>query len=152
MCTTWCAKKNIFQKGTSMKNLEFSHDHYLVTKPICPLPQWLYIDMIKQRKPFWHTSLLLADLQTMALGWPWQGRCHTAGAQPGAQGRCEQPFTSSPFLPSGGTFPHDDGSKQEIKNSLFVGESGNLGTETMDNEIWGPGGLDHRGRTLPIGP
>uniref|UniRef100_A0A669PCX9 hyaluronoglucosaminidase n=1 Tax=Phasianus colchicus TaxID=9054 RepID=A0A669PCX9_PHACC len=55
-------------------------------------------------------------------------------------------------LASGGTFPHDDGSKQEIKNSLFVGESGNLGTETMDNEIWGPGGLDHRGRTLPIGP
>ncbi|XP_032556470.1 cell migration-inducing and hyaluronan-binding protein isoform X1 [Chiroxiphia lanceolata] len=53
-------------------------------------------------------------------------------------------------LASGGTFPHDDGSKQEIKNSLFVGESGNLGTETMDNEIWGPGGLDHRGRTLPI--
>ncbi|XP_049667391.1 cell migration-inducing and hyaluronan-binding protein isoform X3 [Accipiter gentilis] len=55
-------------------------------------------------------------------------------------------------LASGGTFPHDDGSKQEIKNSLFVGESGNLGTETIDNEIWGPGGLDHRGRTLPIGP
>ncbi|XP_030136868.3 cell migration-inducing and hyaluronan-binding protein isoform X3 [Taeniopygia guttata] len=55
-------------------------------------------------------------------------------------------------LASGGTFPHDDGSKQEIKNSLFVGESGNLGTEMMDNEIWGPGGLDHRGRTLPIGP
>uniref|UniRef100_A0A7M4FDZ0 Cell migration inducing hyaluronidase 1 n=1 Tax=Crocodylus porosus TaxID=8502 RepID=A0A7M4FDZ0_CROPO len=54
-------------------------------------------------------------------------------------------------LASGGTFPHDDGSKQEIKNSLFVGESENLGTETMDNEIWGPGGLDHRGRTLPIG-
>ncbi|XP_027427033.1 cell migration-inducing and hyaluronan-binding protein isoform X3 [Zalophus californianus] len=54
-------------------------------------------------------------------------------------------------LASGGTFPYDDGSKQEIKNSLFVGESGNVGTETMDNRIWGPGGLDHRGRTLPIG-
>ncbi|XP_020645703.3 cell migration-inducing and hyaluronan-binding protein [Pogona vitticeps] len=54
-------------------------------------------------------------------------------------------------LASGGTFPHDDGSKQEIKNSLFVGESGNTGTETMDNDIWGPGGLDHSGRTLPIG-
>uniref|UniRef100_A0A8D0H416 hyaluronoglucosaminidase n=1 Tax=Sphenodon punctatus TaxID=8508 RepID=A0A8D0H416_SPHPU len=53
-------------------------------------------------------------------------------------------------LASGGTFPHDDGSKQEIKNSLFVGESKNLGTETMDNHIWGPGGLDHSGRTLPI--
>ncbi|XP_077774996.1 cell migration-inducing and hyaluronan-binding protein isoform X1 [Podarcis muralis] len=54
-------------------------------------------------------------------------------------------------LASGGTFPHDDGSKQEIKNSLFVGESGNPGTETMDNNVWGPGGLDHSGRTLPIG-
>uniref|UniRef100_A0A8C6RD57 hyaluronoglucosaminidase n=1 Tax=Nannospalax galili TaxID=1026970 RepID=A0A8C6RD57_NANGA len=51
----------------------------------------------------------------------------------------------------GGTFPYDDGSKQEIKNSLFVGESGNVGTEMMDNRIWGPGGLDHSGRTLPIG-
>ncbi|XP_067327539.1 cell migration-inducing and hyaluronan-binding protein [Anolis sagrei] len=54
-------------------------------------------------------------------------------------------------LASGGTFPHDDGSKQEIKNSLFVGESGNTGTEMMDNHVWGPGGLDHSGRTLPIG-
>ncbi|XP_062998620.1 cell migration-inducing and hyaluronan-binding protein [Elgaria multicarinata webbii] len=54
-------------------------------------------------------------------------------------------------LASGGTFPHDDGSKQEIKNSLFVGESGNTGTEMMDNNVWGPGGLDHSGRTLPIG-
>uniref|UniRef100_A0A2K5CXS1 hyaluronoglucosaminidase n=1 Tax=Aotus nancymaae TaxID=37293 RepID=A0A2K5CXS1_AOTNA len=54
-------------------------------------------------------------------------------------------------LASGGTFPYDEGSKQEIKNSLFVGESGNVGTEMMDNRIWGPGGLDHSGRTLPIG-
>ncbi|XP_044294790.1 cell migration-inducing and hyaluronan-binding protein isoform X2 [Varanus komodoensis] len=54
-------------------------------------------------------------------------------------------------LASGGTFPHDDGSKQEIKNSLFVGESGNKGTEMMDHSVWGPGGLDHSGRTLPIG-
>ncbi|XP_075860811.1 cell migration-inducing and hyaluronan-binding protein [Microcebus murinus] len=54
-------------------------------------------------------------------------------------------------LASGGTFPYDDGSKQEVKNSLFVGESGNVGTEMVDNRIWGPGGLDHSGRTLPIG-
>ncbi|XP_068131329.1 cell migration-inducing and hyaluronan-binding protein [Hyperolius riggenbachi] len=54
-------------------------------------------------------------------------------------------------LASGGTFPDDDGSKQEIKNSLFVGESNNLGTEMADNHIWGPGGLDHNGRTLPRG-
>ncbi|XP_054569214.1 cell migration-inducing and hyaluronan-binding protein [Eptesicus fuscus] len=54
-------------------------------------------------------------------------------------------------LASGGTFPYDDGSKQEIKNSLFVGESGNVGTKMMDSRIWGPGGLDQGGRTLPIG-
>ncbi|KAG8440633.1 hypothetical protein GDO86_006400 [Hymenochirus boettgeri] len=54
-------------------------------------------------------------------------------------------------LASGGTFPDDDGSKQEIKNSLFVGESNNVGTESEDNEVWGPAGLDHSGRTLPKG-
>ncbi|XP_063304977.1 cell migration-inducing and hyaluronan-binding protein [Pelobates fuscus] len=54
-------------------------------------------------------------------------------------------------LASGGTFPDDDGSKQEIKNSIFVGESNNVGTETMDHPVWGPGGLDHSGRTLPRG-
>lgn len=54
-------------------------------------------------------------------------------------------------LASGGTFPYDDGSKQEIKNSLFVGESGNVGTKMVDSRIWGPGGLDPSGRTLPIG-
>uniref|UniRef100_A0A8C5M721 hyaluronoglucosaminidase n=1 Tax=Leptobrachium leishanense TaxID=445787 RepID=A0A8C5M721_9ANUR len=54
-------------------------------------------------------------------------------------------------LASGGTFPDDDGSKQEIKNSIFVGESKNIGTETIDYPIWGPGGIDHSGRTLPRG-
>ncbi|XP_060035573.1 cell migration-inducing and hyaluronan-binding protein isoform X3 [Erinaceus europaeus] len=54
-------------------------------------------------------------------------------------------------LASGGTFPYDDGSKQEVRNSLFVGESGNVGNEMTDNRAWGPGGWDHSGRTLPIG-
>ncbi|KAM4039272.1 cell migration-inducing and hyaluronan-binding protein isoform 1-T2 [Anomaloglossus baeobatrachus] len=54
-------------------------------------------------------------------------------------------------LASGGTFPDDDGSKQEVKNSIFVGESNNVGTEMEDNNVWGPGGLDHNGRTLPKG-
>ncbi|OCT89718.1 hypothetical protein XELAEV_18018337mg [Xenopus laevis] len=54
-------------------------------------------------------------------------------------------------LASGGTFPDDDGSKQEIKNSIFVGESNNVGTEMADNPVWGPGGIDHSGRTLPRG-
>lgn len=52
---------------------------------------------------------------------------------------------------SGGTFPDDDGSRQEVKNSLFVGESENRGMPVPDGRIWGPSGLDHSGRTLPRG-
>lgn len=52
---------------------------------------------------------------------------------------------------SGGTFPDDDGSRQEVKNSLFVGESENRGMPFPDGRIWGPSGLDHSGRTLPRG-
>ncbi|XP_035275966.1 cell migration-inducing and hyaluronan-binding protein [Anguilla anguilla] len=52
-------------------------------------------------------------------------------------------------LASGGTFPDDDGSRQEVKNSLFVGESENRGMPIPDNRIWGPGGPDLNGRTLP---
>ncbi|XP_018619429.2 cell migration-inducing and hyaluronan-binding protein isoform X2 [Scleropages formosus] len=54
-------------------------------------------------------------------------------------------------LASGGTFPDDDGSKQEVKNSLFVGESENRGTPFPDNQNWGPGGQDLNGRSLPRG-
>nr|XP_046191223.1 cell migration-inducing and hyaluronan-binding protein [Oncorhynchus gorbuscha] len=54
-------------------------------------------------------------------------------------------------LASGGTFPDDDGSRQEVKNSLFVGESENRGMPIPDNRIWGPGGPDLNGRTLPRG-
>uniref|UniRef100_A0AAR2J641 G8 domain-containing protein n=1 Tax=Pygocentrus nattereri TaxID=42514 RepID=A0AAR2J641_PYGNA len=54
-------------------------------------------------------------------------------------------------LASGGTFPDDDGSRQEVKNSLFVGESENRGMPMSDSRTWGPGGLDHSGRTLPRG-
>lgn len=52
---------------------------------------------------------------------------------------------------SGGTFPDDDGSHQQVKNSLFVGESDNHGMPNPDNRIWGPGGYDLTGRTLPRG-
>ncbi|KAM9765301.1 cell migration-inducing and hyaluronan-binding protein isoform 2-T2 [Menidia menidia] len=52
-------------------------------------------------------------------------------------------------LASGGTFPDDDGSCQQVKNSLFVGESDNRGTPLPDNSNWGPGGGDLTGRTLP---
>uniref|UniRef100_A0A8D3C7J5 Cell migration inducing hyaluronidase 1 n=1 Tax=Scophthalmus maximus TaxID=52904 RepID=A0A8D3C7J5_SCOMX len=51
----------------------------------------------------------------------------------------------------GGTFPDDDGSRQEVKNSLFVGESDNRGMRLPDNPTWGPGGSDLTGRTLPRG-
>uniref|UniRef100_A0A3Q3BD95 hyaluronoglucosaminidase n=1 Tax=Kryptolebias marmoratus TaxID=37003 RepID=A0A3Q3BD95_KRYMA len=54
-------------------------------------------------------------------------------------------------LASGGTFPDDDGSHQQVKNSLFVGESENHGMPLPDNKIWGPGGSDPSGRTLPRG-
>ncbi|XP_053275095.1 cell migration-inducing and hyaluronan-binding protein [Pleuronectes platessa] len=54
-------------------------------------------------------------------------------------------------LASGGTFPDDDGSRQQVKNSLFVGESDNRGMHLPDNQIWGPGGSDPTGRTLPRG-
>uniref|UniRef100_A0A8C5EIZ0 hyaluronoglucosaminidase n=1 Tax=Gouania willdenowi TaxID=441366 RepID=A0A8C5EIZ0_GOUWI len=51
----------------------------------------------------------------------------------------------------GGTFPDDDGSHQEVKNSIFVGESDNRGMPVPDNKLWGPGALDHTGRNLPRG-
>lgn len=52
---------------------------------------------------------------------------------------------------SGGTFPEDDGSHQQVKNSLFVGESDNRGMPFPDKRIWGPGGPDLTDRTLPRG-
>ncbi|XP_026233838.1 cell migration-inducing and hyaluronan-binding protein [Anabas testudineus] len=54
-------------------------------------------------------------------------------------------------LASGGTFPDDDGSRQQVKNSLFVGESDNRGMPFPDNQIWGVGGSDLTGRSLPRG-
>uniref|UniRef100_A0A7N8X886 Cell migration inducing hyaluronidase 1 n=1 Tax=Mastacembelus armatus TaxID=205130 RepID=A0A7N8X886_9TELE len=54
-------------------------------------------------------------------------------------------------LASGGTFPDDDGSRQQVKNSLFVGESDNHGMPVSDTWIWGRGGSDHTDRTLPRG-
>uniref|UniRef100_A0AAX7VCM5 hyaluronoglucosaminidase n=1 Tax=Astatotilapia calliptera TaxID=8154 RepID=A0AAX7VCM5_ASTCA len=54
-------------------------------------------------------------------------------------------------LASGGTFPEDDGSHQQVKNSLFVGESDNRGMPFPDKRIWGPGGPDLTDRTLPRG-
>ncbi|TRY90280.1 hypothetical protein DNTS_025662 [Danionella cerebrum] len=39
-------------------------------------------------------------------------------------------------LASGGTFPDDDGSRQEVKNSLFVGESDNRGMPELSDQSW----------------
>ncbi|XP_015262458.1 PREDICTED: transmembrane protein 2 [Gekko japonicus] len=50
---------------------------------------------------------------------------------------------------SDGSFPKDEGSSQEITNSLFVGESKNYGFLGGQNKYWGTGGIDSKNRTLP---
>ncbi|KAK1327744.1 hypothetical protein QTO34_012650 [Cnephaeus nilssonii] len=52
-------------------------------------------------------------------------------------------------LASGGTFPYDDGSKQEIKNSLFVGESGNVGTKMRTAGSGAPAAWTRAGGPCP---
>ncbi|TKS78920.1 Cell surface hyaluronidase [Collichthys lucidus] len=48
-----------------------------------------------------------------------------------------------------GSYPKDEGSSQEVTQSLFVGESRNRGTNGGQNKYWGPGGADAKMRTLP---
>lgn len=50
---------------------------------------------------------------------------------------------------SDGSFPKDEGSSQEVTNSLFVGESKNYGFLGGQNKYWGTGGIDSKNRTLP---
>ncbi|XP_064411445.1 cell surface hyaluronidase [Latimeria chalumnae] len=50
---------------------------------------------------------------------------------------------------SDGSFPNDEGSSQEVTDSLFVGESGNHGFHGGQNKYYGIGGLDNKTRTLP---
>uniref|UniRef100_A0A8C6YEA1 hyaluronoglucosaminidase n=1 Tax=Naja naja TaxID=35670 RepID=A0A8C6YEA1_NAJNA len=50
---------------------------------------------------------------------------------------------------SDGSFPSDEGSSQEVSNSLFVGESKNYGYLGGQNKYWGTGGINNRTRTLP---
>ncbi|XP_072444263.1 cell surface hyaluronidase isoform X1 [Chiloscyllium punctatum] len=50
---------------------------------------------------------------------------------------------------SDGSFPKDEGSSQEISESLFVGESRNYGSQGGQNKYWGVGGVDGKNRTLP---
>uniref|UniRef100_A0AAQ5ZWF9 hyaluronoglucosaminidase n=1 Tax=Amphiprion ocellaris TaxID=80972 RepID=A0AAQ5ZWF9_AMPOC len=48
-----------------------------------------------------------------------------------------------------GSYPKDEGSSQEVTQSLFVGESRNRGTNGGQNKYWGVGGTDGKMRTLP---
>ncbi|XP_015254408.1 PREDICTED: transmembrane protein 2 [Cyprinodon variegatus] len=50
---------------------------------------------------------------------------------------------------SDGSYPKDEGSSQEVTQSLFVGESRNRGTNGGQNKYWGMGGTDGKMRTLP---
>ncbi len=53
------------------------------------------------------------------------------------------------FSCSDGSYPKDEGSSQEVTQSLFVGESRNRGTNGGQNKYWGIGGTDAKMRTLP---
>lgn len=53
------------------------------------------------------------------------------------------------MLTSDGSYPKDEGSSQEVTQSLFVGESRNRGTNGGQNKYWGLGGADAKMRTLP---
>ncbi|KAM5184978.1 cell surface hyaluronidase CEMIP2 isoform 1-T1 [Callospermophilus lateralis] len=50
---------------------------------------------------------------------------------------------------SDGSFPSDEGSSQEVSESLFVGESRNYGFQGGQNKYFGIGGIDQKLRTLP---
>uniref|UniRef100_A0A673WGQ7 hyaluronoglucosaminidase n=1 Tax=Salmo trutta TaxID=8032 RepID=A0A673WGQ7_SALTR len=50
---------------------------------------------------------------------------------------------------SDGSYPKDEGSSQEVTQSLFVGESRNRGSNGGQNKYWGQGGVDRKMRTLP---
>uniref|UniRef100_A0A8D2DEV8 hyaluronoglucosaminidase n=1 Tax=Sciurus vulgaris TaxID=55149 RepID=A0A8D2DEV8_SCIVU len=50
---------------------------------------------------------------------------------------------------SDGSFPSDEGSSQEVSESLFVGESRNYGFRGGQNKYFGTGGIDQKPRTLP---
>ncbi|XP_078578220.1 cell surface hyaluronidase-like [Branchiostoma floridae x Branchiostoma japonicum] len=51
-------------------------------------------------------------------------------------------------MSSEGTFPNDEGSSQKIWNSIFIGESENVGTAS-GSSVWGMGGVKPVERSLP---
>ncbi|KAH0628271.1 hypothetical protein JD844_009180 [Phrynosoma platyrhinos] len=50
---------------------------------------------------------------------------------------------------SDGSFPSDEGSSQQVSDSLFVGESKNYGNAGGQNKYWGTGGVNNKTRALP---
>ncbi|MEE6459359.1 hypothetical protein FKM82_000605, partial [Ascaphus truei] len=48
-----------------------------------------------------------------------------------------------------GSFPKDEGSSQQVSESLFIGESRNYGFQGGQNKYWGTGGVENKTRTLP---
>uniref|UniRef100_A0ABM5FSC6 hyaluronoglucosaminidase n=1 Tax=Pogona vitticeps TaxID=103695 RepID=A0ABM5FSC6_9SAUR len=50
---------------------------------------------------------------------------------------------------SDGSFPSDEGSSQQLLDSLFIGESKNYGFLGGQNKYWGTGGVNNKTRTLP---
>lgn len=82
--------------------------------------------------------------------------CVTAGGRGGRQVTSfKKYFFLSFFISrvcvcvSDGSYPKDVGSSQEVSESIFVGESGNRGTNGGQNKYWGVGGVDGNPRTLP---
>ncbi|XP_078597213.1 cell surface hyaluronidase CEMIP2-like [Branchiostoma floridae x Branchiostoma japonicum] len=51
-------------------------------------------------------------------------------------------------MASEGTFPNDVGSSQQVWNSIFIGESENVGTAS-GSSVWGMGGVKPVARSLP---
>ncbi|CAH1264683.1 TMEM2 [Branchiostoma lanceolatum] len=51
-------------------------------------------------------------------------------------------------MASEGTFPNDVGSSQHVRNSIFIGESENVGTAS-GSSVWGMGGVKPVPRSLP---
>ncbi|XP_078678580.1 cell surface hyaluronidase CEMIP2-like [Branchiostoma floridae x Branchiostoma belcheri] len=51
-------------------------------------------------------------------------------------------------MASEGTFPNDEGSSQQVWNSIFIGESENAGS-AAGARVWGMGGVRHAERSLP---
>ncbi|CDQ71274.1 unnamed protein product [Oncorhynchus mykiss] len=107
-----------------------------------------------------HLFSLVIDLQTMGWDSPLRGMyqgscvCFYICASPPQTHTHTHTFAQKhiPCLLSSvsdGSYPKDEGSSQEVTQSLFVGESRNRGSNGGQNKYWGQGGADGKMRTLP---